>query len=66
MKITNKKKGYVLVFVMVLSFIMTVTLAATFTIVMRYMFMAKNDLHDSITEQTAYHDVEEIEAYGWF
>ena len=65
MKITNKKKGYVLVFVMVLSFIMTVTLAATFTIVMRYMFMAKNNLHDSITEQTAYYEIEGIEAYGW-
>lgn len=66
MKSTNKKKGYVLVFVMVLSFIMTVTLAATFTIVMRYMFIAKNNLHSSITEPAVYHDVEEIEAYGWF
>lgn len=41
---TNKRKGYALVMVMVLSLIMSITVVSTFTIVMRYMFNAKEDL----------------------
>ena len=43
-KNAKKKKGYMLVIVMVFSLILSITAVATFTIVMRYMFYAKGAL----------------------
>ena len=40
----NKRKGYILVIVMVLSLILSITAVSTFTIVMRYMFHAKENI----------------------
>lgn len=40
----NKKKGYALAIVIILIFIMTITLASSITIVMRYMFFARDNL----------------------
>ena len=57
MKKANKKKGYVLVVVMILSLLMSITVVSTFTIVMRYMFHARdnigsmNTIHYEITEE---------------
>lgn len=50
----KKKKGYVLAVVMILTFIMTITVTSAFTIVMRYMFFAKNDLEKLGTEAIYY------------
>ncbi len=44
MKKANKKKGYVLVVVMILSLLMSITVVSTFTIVMRYMFHARDNI----------------------
>lgn len=51
----NKKKGYVLAIVIILTFVMTITVTTAFTIVMRYMFFAKNDLND-MNNQVIYND----------
>lgn len=64
MKSNQKKKGYVLAFVLILSFVMTTTIAATFTIVMKYMFIAKHDLQDSVSPETAYYQSQEVEHYA--
>ena len=45
MKNKKAKKGYVLAIVIILTFVMTVTVASTFTLVMRYMTIAKRDLN---------------------
>ena len=39
----NKKKGYVLAMVIILSLIMTIVVASAFTIIMRYMNFAKRN-----------------------
>ncbi len=44
MKKANKQKGYVLVVVMILSLLMSITVISTFTIVMRYMFHARDNI----------------------
>ena len=64
MKNDKKKKGYVLAIVMIISFVMTFTIAATFTVVMKYMFIAKNDLQDTIAEKAYYYNVEEGDVYA--
>ncbi len=40
----KKKKGYILAVVLLLVLLMTIVIAATFTILMRYMFLAKDNL----------------------
>ena len=44
MKKNKAKKGYVLAIVIIFTFIMTVTVASTFTLIMRYMTFAKKEL----------------------
>lgn len=46
MKKNKTKKGYVLAIVIIFTFIMTVTVASTFTLIMRYMTIAKKDLNN--------------------
>ena len=46
MKKNKTKKGYVLAIVIIFTFIMTVTVASTFTLIMRYMTTAKKDLNN--------------------
>lgn len=46
MKKKKTKKGYVLAIVIIFTFIMTVTVASTFTLIMRYMTTAKKDLNN--------------------
>lgn len=53
----NKKKGYVLAVVMILTFIMTITVTSAFSVVMRYMFFAKNHLQELSGNKIAYVDV---------
>ena len=42
----KKNKGYVLALVLILTFVMTIAVTSAFSIVMRYMFFARNDLND--------------------
>lgn len=51
----KKQKGYVLAIVILLTFFLTVTVASTFTIVMRYMMYAKRNLNELQT--TTYYEV---------
>ena len=51
----TKQKGYVLAIVILLTFFLTVTVASTFTIVMRYMMYAKRNLNKLQT--TTYYEV---------
>ena len=44
MKNHKTKKGYALAIVIVMAFILTLTVASTYTIIIRYMFFAKKDL----------------------
>ena len=46
MKKNKTKKGYVLAIVIIFTFIMTVTVASTFNLIMRYMTTAKKDLNN--------------------
>ena len=46
MKKNKAKKGYVLAIVIIFTFIMTVTVASTFTLIMRYMTFAKKELNN--------------------
>lgn len=46
MKKNKTKKGYVLAIVIIFTFVMTVTIASTFTLIMRYMMFAKKDLNN--------------------
>ena len=52
----KKKKGYVLAVVIILTLLMTITVASAFTIIMRYMFFAKNNLQ-SLCEQATNCDI---------
>ena len=47
----EKKKGYVLAIVIILIFVMTMAVTSAFTILMRYMLSAKNDLQN-LSEET--------------
>lgn len=47
----EKKKGYVLAIVIILIFVMTMVVTSAFTILMRYMLAAKNDLQN-LSEET--------------
>ena len=42
----KKQKGYVLAFVMIMCFIMTVTVISTSTIIVRYLTHSKNNMAD--------------------
>ena len=42
---SKKKNGYVLVTVIIFILVMTITVAAGFTIIMRYMIFARDNLH---------------------
>lgn len=55
----NKKKGYVLAVVMILTLVMTITVTSAFTIVMRYMFFAKNSLQE-LNSTAFYNVIEEV------
>ena len=59
----KKKKGYVLVAVMVVVFFMSAVMVSTFTIAMRYMFSAKKNLN-SITEIR--NVITEEYPYAWY
>lgn len=45
-KTKKKQKGYVLAIVMIITFVMAVTMASTFTILFRYLTYAKKNLGD--------------------
>lgn len=65
MKMNNKKKGYVLALVIVLALVMTITVTSAFTIIMRYMFFAKDNLQN-VKSDVAYIDVvSEVNAYAY-
>ena len=53
MKKNNKQKGYVLAIVIILTFVMTVTIASAFTLIMRYMMFAKKDLGNFVDNNNA-------------
>ena len=42
----TKKKGYALAVVIIIALVMTIIVTAAFSILMRYMFWAKDDLQD--------------------
>ncbi len=57
----NKQKGYVLAVVLILTFVMTITVTSAFTMIMRYMFFAKNNLQE-LDGQVIYNDTfEEVD-----
>ena len=49
----KKQKGYVLAIVIILTFVMTVTIASAFTLIMRYMMFAKKDLGNFLDNNNA-------------
>ena len=49
----RKQKGYVLAFVMIMSFILTVTVISTSTIIVRYLTHSKNNMADITGETNA-------------
>lgn len=51
----NKQQGYVLAVVLLLTFVMTITVTSAFTMIMRYMFFAKNNLQE-LDGQVIYND----------
>ena len=53
MKNKKKQKGYVLAIVIILTFVMTVTIASAFTLIMRYMMFAKKDLGNFVDNNNA-------------
>lgn len=55
MKLINKK-GYILAVVMILTLIMTIVVTSAFSIIMRYMFFAKNDLQE-LCKFDLYYDI---------
>jgi flagellar basal body-associated protein FliL len=58
------RKGYILIIVMVLSLVLSITAVSTFTVVMRYMFHAKENANDL---QTACIEIyEEDYSNEWF
>lgn len=61
---TKKKKGYVLAVVIILTFVMTITVTSAFTIIMRYMFWAKDSTQD-LNGKAIYYDIgEEVDPYA--
>lgn len=49
----KKQKGYALAIVIILTFVMTVTIASAFTLIMRYMMFAKKDLGNFVDNNNA-------------
>lgn len=58
----KKKKGYVLAVVIILTLIMTIIVTTTFTIIMRYMFWAKEDTQKLNGTTLGYEIEEGVEA----
>lgn len=55
---SKKQKGYVLFVVMILSFVMAITVAATSLIIFRYTLHAKGNLED-LKENAIYYTIPE-------
>ena len=62
---TKKKKGYVLAVVIILTLIMTIIVTTTFTIIMRYMFWAKEDAQKFNNSTISYDIGEEVNANAY-
>lgn len=66
----RKQKGYVLAFVMILMFALTILLAQTFNLLIKNMFYSKKHVHKefsttAVTYSDHFDEYEEIILNGW-